>query len=709
MLATLIATTLFPLTNVAIERPRFYIVAVGVKEYDQKKTGFVELAGPKDAKLFVEGMKQWFGVSRAKGDIIELLDSPTQNSRKSIWGALDRMASQAKPTDAIVFYYSGHGAQVFDPSKATKMSQAIVPIDIRREKNDPRGVIVRDSVITGPDFNTILKRLADKKAVNVTLFFDSCHSESISRGILRTKSGFPDAALTGVKSKGNVKLDRENETGWDLSNALAIISATRADWSAYEVGEKGLLTSSLISAMNQLREKGGPVSYGSVFNLVRAEVKRRAAQENVLQEPQFEGNGDRQVFDTTVVEQQPAFRVFVRGNALKLEAGEIQALKKGFLMGLYPPQTTKFDGKPAYLALVDNPVETSESSLTLVGEDGKPLSGADPQKLGGYHAVLLDGLPSGRVKLRIDAPNVSPAVRDGLAKIPVIEIVEGAAAYDLLLSAPGQVSGLVTAPAGNWSVTDAGGIELASHPGQADMELVSQVKTAAWNLAKRKTLLELGPAGKSQVAIEAELVPVVTIKTPEREVTVELGKTGQKSLAIATQKEPETDGKFRQRFAVRVRTVQKDEAAAFAPYITILDLMPDRKINRLWPDPKSNAQSAQLRKDGNWYYVGNETSFVDGSDLSAINGFRVDSEADGKGREVFKIMATERPENFSAMFTTGARSGKAKSELTALERMLGSLWDGTPETVLARAGSGTAGGSANWAVAELHLFVDEKP
>ena len=722
LITAILAASLIGPPPILQARPRFYILAVGVKEYDYDKTGFGTLSGPRDAKLFVDGMKQWFGVDRSKGDVIEILDSPQQNTRAAIWAALERMAKNAKPDDAIVFFYSGHGTQVFDATKPTKQSQAIVPIDIRR-KGGQAGDIIGESVITGPNFKTILAQLNAKKANNVTMFFDSCHSESISRGILRKKSGLPDAALANIESRGETNLEKSDETGWELSKSLAIFSATRAKWSAWEKGEKGFFTEALVNAMNSARKHGGPVSYATVFDMVRADVKAKAAAADVNQEPQFEGNPDRQLFSSSVVEQQPSYRVFVRRQSVKMEAGEVQGMREGMLFGLYPPTTMNFSSAPEFLARIefleiDN--ETSISSLEIVDAKGDRRVMPDKSGLNRYRAVLIDGLPGGKVKVLLDA-EVSGAASALLKDAKFMELVEKGKPYDLLVSAPGRsLTQLVNPSTGAWNISNAAGRVIASIEGESEANLVDRIKASALNEAKRKTVLEIGPSGVSQVQVEAELVPAVTVAKKgtrggrtgqELEATKTFQSTGVKSMALKTQEKPDENQEYRESFVIRLRTVQKGAKVAYVPYITLLDITAKGDVTVLWPRPNTtNMERTLLPADGEWHYLGND-GIVDGKNPAHVYGMYVDSVKDGSGVEILKIIATERPENFRPLLTSGRSRSTEKSAAmkSPLARLLGSLWEGDPESSTARAGGNTAGASSNWAVAQLDLFVDIKP
>ena len=84
------------------------------------------------------------------------------------------------PGDVAVFFYAGHGSQVNNSqsSELDKKDETIVPADASQGVWDIRDKELRRL------FNDVLD-----KGARLTVFFDSCHSDSIARGLTRERGG----------------------------------------------------------------------------------------------------------------------------------------------------------------------------------------------------------------------------------------------------------------------------------------------------------------------------------------------------------------------------------------------------------------------------------------------------------------------------------------------------------------------------------------
>jgi hypothetical protein len=102
----------------------------------------------------------------------KLLDQ--QATRAAIAQKLEQLVTGSRCGDVIVFQYSGHGTQVPDVNgdemggDSPKLDEAICPVDFHK------GELLIDD-----DFGRIFAKLPD--GVNLTCFFDCCHSGTISR------------------------------------------------------------------------------------------------------------------------------------------------------------------------------------------------------------------------------------------------------------------------------------------------------------------------------------------------------------------------------------------------------------------------------------------------------------------------------------------------------------------------------------------------
>ena len=103
-----------------------------------------------------------------------------QASRAGIRAAWDRIVEDTGPDDEVLFYWSGHGSRVRNPSgsEADGWDETLVPHDSGRRTKPNRDLI--DDEVHG-----WLNRL-QKKTRRISLVIDSCHSGSVARTGVRT-------------------------------------------------------------------------------------------------------------------------------------------------------------------------------------------------------------------------------------------------------------------------------------------------------------------------------------------------------------------------------------------------------------------------------------------------------------------------------------------------------------------------------------------
>jgi hypothetical protein len=139
-------------------------ICVGIDAYDAPNT----LAG------CVNDANGWAAALRALG-----FDTSTLLNRDATWQAiLDVMkdlVSSARAGDVIVFQYAGHGTRVpdADGDETSGRDSALCPVDF------PSGRFLIDD-----DVRQVMHGLAD--GVNMTCFFDCCHSGTITRLVAPT-------------------------------------------------------------------------------------------------------------------------------------------------------------------------------------------------------------------------------------------------------------------------------------------------------------------------------------------------------------------------------------------------------------------------------------------------------------------------------------------------------------------------------------------
>ena len=161
----------------AQDTPRKLALLVGINNYP----AYRNLQGClTDVDLQYELLVNRFGFKR--DDIVRVSDSEAlKPDRNTILNTFrEHLIKQAKPGDVVVFHFSGHGANVYDPDpiyEGSNLNGTIVPNDFPDGPGRPNYGTVPD--IMGRTLFLLLRSL---KTENVTAILDSCHSGGGLRG-----------------------------------------------------------------------------------------------------------------------------------------------------------------------------------------------------------------------------------------------------------------------------------------------------------------------------------------------------------------------------------------------------------------------------------------------------------------------------------------------------------------------------------------------
>jgi len=172
VLAALLVTAGFALPRQA-DPPRKYAVIVGVSDYRNygDEEGGDLPGSANDARNMRDVLQARWGFRPENVHV--LLDSAA--TRAGIQREVTQwLPSVAKSGDLVVFYYSGHGSQVFDRSgdEADGLDETICPTDVMR--NSSRMDILDD------ELGSWVRALPTH---NVAVILDSCHSGTATRGL----------------------------------------------------------------------------------------------------------------------------------------------------------------------------------------------------------------------------------------------------------------------------------------------------------------------------------------------------------------------------------------------------------------------------------------------------------------------------------------------------------------------------------------------
>ncbi len=347
--------------------PRKRALLVGVNNYPD--TRWITLEGAvNDVKLQQELLIHRFGF---QSDQILLL-TDHEAARENILQAFEEhLIKWAQPGDVVVFHFSGHGSQVFDPDQIFQDGQVstIVPVDSILPPGYPnKGGKVND--ITGHTLWLLMQAINTE---NVTFILDSCHSGGARKGILTVRSRPGNRELNRTENS-NIQLlaspqeqeyqkqlmSRLNLTASDLATERKkgvpkgiMLAAARNDQAAIDASfgdtAAGIFTYILT---RYLWQQTGGESVSQVMVSATATTERILREyfptAGLLQQPEFntrEGSNNSQqaVYFLKPDQKVPAEAVVtqVQGNQVDLFLGGID------------PRTLEAFGRGAILTLVD--------------------------------------------------------------------------------------------------------------------------------------------------------------------------------------------------------------------------------------------------------------------------------------------------------------------------------------------------------------------
>jgi Caspase domain len=285
------------------------------------------------------------------------ISTDQQPTYKNMSAELQSIISTAQAGDVVWIYYAGHGGRTPTLYKQAKGSQGIdevlVPVDI----GDKGSRYLHDV-----ELGYLLKKMVDKGLI-VTLVLDCCHSGSATRGndnVTIRGIGRIDTTLRPIESQvaSLEELSRywlashpadtrgfEISSGWLLPplKGYVLLAACRDFEAARESRfdgkwQNGVFTHHLLEALCQIVPES---TYRMLYDRVRAKMHAQFIE----QTPQLEGERDRVVFSSEVIEQtytvnvldvQPQKDFANTSYYVELDAGQLHTLQEGAQFWIYP-------------------------------------------------------------------------------------------------------------------------------------------------------------------------------------------------------------------------------------------------------------------------------------------------------------------------------------------------------------------------------------
>lgn len=408
--------------------PATLALLVGIAKYAPPAhgEGFADLEGPEnDVARARRVLVERFGFDPAG---IVTLTGPQATHAAIVRTFHEHLIGKALPHTKVVFWFSGHGSRIPDPSRKdlAPREEGEAPWDDTLVAWDSRAVSpVGSHDLTDDELASLLAALRAKDVVVVT---DCCHSGGLLRGgrqpsVREAEHGTAplDRALVRAFWPADVPLLDDDEHG-DLPHVVQIAGCgaeEQAGEHRTEAGVFGTLTWFLTQALGDVAPDA---SWDEVAAIVRARVSGHGTRPG--QRVQVLGNTGRAVFGgrgRAVAAGYQVDRYGVRG--LEVAAGRIHGLAEDAELRL-----VDLEGKEVGTAKVRR-ARTATSIADWQG-DGRPPDQplrAQPRTLGsgkpplrvfvepGIDATLLRGCEVAMVEARReDATHVLRAAGDGL-------------------------------------------------------------------------------------------------------------------------------------------------------------------------------------------------------------------------------------------------------------------------------------------------------
>jgi hypothetical protein len=473
---------------------------VGVDRYPLLEPKYQLESCAHDARLVAEILRGRFGFPE---DGVELLLDEAA-TRDGILAGLAALCGRARPDEAVVFYYSGHGSRVRDREgdEPDGWDEAIVPHDGGRQPHPFRDITDDEIYVWILETSAITP--------HITVIADTCYSGTLARAGTRRREKWvpPDERPLAELPPSPVSAallphrTRDAAPGGLLppSERYVLLAACRDGESAGVLPPAPGAPRASVFTFHLCRElRRAPA--GATYRDLLAPLRAAVAAEVQDQTPQLEGARDRLLFGGTGRAPEAYLPVVGRtGDRVRLGGGAAHGVTSGSLWAVSPGGVREggaAEPRPG-LVLVDR-VEAVSSEAEIV-EEARPITGGD-------RAVERAKGPTWMrmaVTITESAARLSggPAVAQRIVGSPLLLLVHDAERAEVRIEpmAPRGAEGVVegTATAGEtgaagepaWAARDGEG-DLIFAPTPAQLAQVSTLVTDLERLARFRNLLRL--------------------------------------------------------------------------------------------------------------------------------------------------------------------------------------------------------------------------
>ncbi len=470
-----------------------------------------------DAELMAGILRDKFGFAPANITLLRNEDA----TQAAILAALQNLVDAAQPDDVVVFHYSGHGSQavpLIAGSESDNLDETIVPSDSGRGAMPNRDI--RDNQI----HDWLVKLTA--KTPYVTLIVDSCHSGSIARDLfggagrwvaadLRPPSAEAVVAAQAVQAPPAPAGPQAGQSavaagsrdlgpsGWlPLGSKYVLFAGCLDEEKSNEYPHDSTTNGALTYFLSrQLLQAGPGTTYRDVYEPAATQVTAKYAH----QHPQMEGAHDRELFGLRDIATMTFARVTaITAAGVTIAAGAAHGVTVGSRWAIYPQGTKTQVGVVPQGQIVISAVHATTSDGTLSDPAGGAAITADSRAVEVAHAPGEVGLKV-EIQAAVGAAGALTAALQGSPLARLAQAGETADARAYLLAPrttaqPGRdpVPQLGALDQPTWAVVGTDGrllmpVHAASESGVVDLLVANLVKTAKY----RQTLALQNPDAAS--------------------------------------------------------------------------------------------------------------------------------------------------------------------------------------------------------------------
>lgn len=396
---------------------------VGVGQYRNPSFGDLPSAGRDVDALYdvITAPRGGYGFPKQNVCVLRDGEATVAGVRKSF----DALVARAKAGDSVLFYYSGHGAEVLDTNhdELDGADEALVLYD---------SLVGGVGVFRDDDLDGYLKVLTKAKVKDVVVLIDSATASAASRGTMQTK---------GVEVAGGATLPEpaEGDGGYWTAGELpgvVVLAAARSGASAFEPKAEGGLsyfTSALVRTLARVEEK--PLTWNAVARDLPSQVELESNHE---QFPVAEGDLGGVVFSASERSRPLGWEVVstdgsvvsTDGSVVLQGAVPLPGWGVGAEVAVYDGEATRevfADPAAAKATLKVDTFDGLTARASLIGAAKSPLAAGD------LAVLTLPGPATFRLEVAFDKA-VPVAVKDAVQKAilsdpeakPIVAVLDAA-------------------------------------------------------------------------------------------------------------------------------------------------------------------------------------------------------------------------------------------------------------------------------------------